>query len=30
MIDPPAGVWFPEMALELVSNADPPLSTKEK
>jgi hypothetical protein len=25
MVDPPAGVWFPEMALELVSNANPPL-----
>lgn len=30
MIDPPAGVWFPEMALELVSNANPPLNTKKK
>jgi endoglucanase len=25
MVDPPAGVWFPEMALELVTNANPPL-----
>jgi len=25
IVDPPAGVWFPEMALELVTNANPPL-----
>jgi len=25
MMDPPAGEWFPEMALELVHNANPPL-----
>jgi len=25
LIDPPAGAWFPEMALELVLNAKPPL-----
>ena len=25
MQDPPAGQWFPEMALELVHNANPPL-----
>ena len=25
MVDPAAGVWFPEMALELVGNANPPL-----
>jgi endoglucanase len=25
MEDPPAGAWFPEMALELVHNANPPL-----
>jgi endoglucanase len=25
MEDPPAGQWFPEMALELVQNANPPL-----
>lgn len=25
IIDPPAGQWFPEMALELVHNANPPL-----
>jgi endoglucanase len=25
IIDPPAGEWFPEMALDLVLNADPPL-----
>ncbi len=25
MEDPPAGEWFPEMALELVQNANPPL-----
>lgn len=25
MADPPAGQWFPEMALELVQNANPPL-----
>lgn len=25
LIDPPAGEWFPEMALDLVLNADPPL-----
>lgn len=25
MVDPPAGGWFPEMALELVHNAVPPL-----
>ena len=25
MVDPPAGAWFPEMALELVHNAVPPL-----
>jgi endoglucanase len=25
MIDPPAGAWFPEMALDLVQNANPPL-----
>ncbi len=25
VIDPPAGVWFPDMALELVQNANPPL-----
>lgn len=25
LIDPPAGAWFPEMALELVHNANPPL-----
>jgi endoglucanase len=25
MIDPPAGAWFPEMALELVTFANPPL-----
>jgi endoglucanase len=25
MMDPAAGVWFPEMALELVHNANPPL-----
>lgn len=23
-VDPPAGQWFPEMALDLVSNAEPP------
>ena len=26
MIDPGAGDWFPEMALELAANADPPLN----
>jgi hypothetical protein len=25
MEDPPAGIWFPEMALELARNANPPL-----
>jgi endoglucanase len=25
LIDPPAGEWFPEMALDLVHNAEPPL-----
>jgi endoglucanase len=25
IIDPPAGEWFPEMALDLVQNANPPL-----
>jgi endoglucanase len=25
LIDPPAGAWFPEMALDLVHNANPPL-----
>jgi endoglucanase len=25
LIDPPAGQWFPEMALDLVHNANPPL-----
>ena len=25
LIDPPAGVWFPEMALDLAQNANPPL-----
>ena len=25
LIDPPAGEWFPEMALDLVQNANPPL-----
>jgi endoglucanase len=25
LIDPPAGAWFPEMALELAQNANPPL-----
>jgi endoglucanase len=25
LIDPPAGEWFPEMALDLVHNANPPL-----
>ncbi len=25
LIDPPAGDWFPEMALDLVQNANPPL-----
>ncbi len=25
LIDPPAGAWFPEMALQLVQNANPPL-----
>ena len=25
LIDPPAGEWFPEMALDLVQNAEPPL-----
>jgi endoglucanase len=25
LIDPPAGHWFPEMALDLVRNAEPPL-----
>jgi len=25
LIDPPAGQWFPEMALDLVNNATPPL-----
>ena len=25
LIDPPAGSWFPEMALDLVHNANPPL-----
>lgn len=25
IVDPPAGVWFPEMALDLVHNANPPL-----
>jgi endoglucanase len=28
MMDPPAGEWFPEMALELVHNANPPLLAK--
>jgi endoglucanase len=28
MIDPGAGDWFPEMALELAANADPPLQTR--
>jgi len=28
MVDPPDGVWFPEMALELVNNANPPLRRK--
>ncbi|HLF43729.1 MAG TPA: glycoside hydrolase family 6 protein [Acidimicrobiia bacterium] len=26
LIDPPAGVWFPEMALQLATNANPPLN----
>jgi endoglucanase len=26
LIDPPAGEWFPEMALDLVHNANPPLA----
>jgi endoglucanase len=26
MADPPAGQWFPQMALELVTNANPPLN----
>lgn len=26
LIDPPAGAWFPEMALDLVHNANPPLA----
>ena len=26
LIDPPAGAWFPEMALDLVHNANPPLT----
>jgi endoglucanase len=25
LIDPAAGQWFPEMALDLVNNANPPL-----
>ncbi len=25
MVDPPAGAWFPQMAIELVRNANPPI-----
>ncbi|HYJ74573.1 MAG TPA: glycoside hydrolase family 6 protein [Kineosporiaceae bacterium] len=25
IVDPPAGAWFPQMAIELVRNADPPI-----
>jgi endoglucanase len=25
IVDPPAGEWFPQMALELARNASPPL-----
>ena len=27
MVDPAAGAWFPEAALELAHNANPPLAT---